>query len=490
MGIENVDWGTKLGEGTFGAVYPTLDGKYVFKKCTSEEGDCFEAGLTEISVTNSLKGHPNIIKIKGIYSDDDIDGYFMKRYPYSLEDIYRDKMKLSRVKSIFYKIAIGIHHAHSKFIAHADIKPANILIDKNDNIAIADWGSAILFKYNQEIGKSTQIQTLLYRAPEVLLGDYWFTEKIDIWSLGILLIQLITGKRFITSSSEEGQLKKIVKIFGSINEDNWMGVTKLGNYELIRDINGGQDRLVFDKITKDEVLLDLLNNMLMLNPEDRFDITQVINHEFFNDLRKGEFLPTDNIENISLIKQLNFNEYSPVMIKYINTFNINYYSTPNTCILSILYYNYVKSIYNIAEKYNKLCAVSCIYLAQKFSEQGGASLDDLESYSGFSKDLILKSSKKTFEWLEYDLYVATPDLYLTFIKKICGYRKEQQIIKLTSNLIFESVEERDFYSYSYHELALSSFYIITPYRIAKKLTDNNIKNCVKFLMGCKLNKIQ
>jgi len=98
------------------------------------------------------------------------------------------KRDLKEAISIIYEVAKGLKHAHEKKIVHADIKHANILI-KDGKIKISDWG---LSKVKR--GKSLSISALTpeYAAPEQILGR--IDERTDIWQLGVVFYELVTGK--------------------------------------------------------------------------------------------------------------------------------------------------------------------------------------------------------------------------------------------------------------------------------------------------------
>ena len=98
------------------------------------------------------------------------------------------KRDLKEAISIIYEVAKGLKHAHEKKIVHADIKHANILI-KDGKIKISDWG---LSKVKR--GKSLSISALTpeYASPEQILGR--IDERTDIWQLGVVFYELVTGK--------------------------------------------------------------------------------------------------------------------------------------------------------------------------------------------------------------------------------------------------------------------------------------------------------
>lgn len=104
-------------------------------------------------------------------------------------------LKLDLAKSIIYQVLSGLKYLHENKIIHRDMKPANILMDKSEiRYKIADFGVA-----TEVIGKNsnthrTNTGTPWYMAPEVIKNEA-YSYSIDIWAVGCILYELISGKR-------------------------------------------------------------------------------------------------------------------------------------------------------------------------------------------------------------------------------------------------------------------------------------------------------
>lgn len=89
---------------------------------------------------------------------------------------------------------------HKHAILHRDLKPHNILISKEGKVKIADLGLARVCSFPLET-MSKEIETLWYRAPELLLGTKRYGEGVDVWSIGCIFYELVEGRALFISDS-------------------------------------------------------------------------------------------------------------------------------------------------------------------------------------------------------------------------------------------------------------------------------------------------
>ena len=155
---------------------------------------CSKNSFLEAQILKKLD-HPNILKIIGYYHDTS-KNYLILEYLSNgdLLNFLKRIIKLPEktAAGVMQQILSAVNYCHDKGIVHRDIKPENILIDtigkKGIHCKLADFDSAgILDKTETGV-----YGTLYYTAPEVFDGKY--DEKVDIWSCGVMMYQLITGK--------------------------------------------------------------------------------------------------------------------------------------------------------------------------------------------------------------------------------------------------------------------------------------------------------
>lgn len=166
--------------------------------------------LNELEVLQSLD-HPNIVKLYEFY-EDDFNFYLVTEYLAGGElfEYIVSKQYLSEPKAAHFlkQTLSALDYIHSKGIIHRDLKPQNLVLDKESDgaiLKIIDFDTSIRIHTNQYL---TNDATFLYTAPEILKNSN-FNQKSDMWSLGVILYILISGKQPFNSDSEE-EMKKLI----------------------------------------------------------------------------------------------------------------------------------------------------------------------------------------------------------------------------------------------------------------------------------------
>ena len=155
-----------------------------------------------------MKPHKNIVTIYGLKAvDEDKCGVFMEYFPAdSLEDriIQMGKLTLKDTKEIMLQVCAAAHHFHSEGIIHRDLKPMNILLGKDGLVKVTDFGIARIYK-KEKFCDTEILGTAGYAAPEQF-GFFQTDEKADVYSIGVILNKMLTGK-MPTEELYQGDIK-------------------------------------------------------------------------------------------------------------------------------------------------------------------------------------------------------------------------------------------------------------------------------------------
>ncbi|KIX00786.1 uncharacterized protein Z518_09851 [Rhinocladiella mackenziei CBS 650.93] len=195
--------GKPLGKGKFGRVYLARERSSgfvcalkVLHKSELQQGKIEKQVRREIEIQSNLR-HPNILRLFGHFHDS-------KRVFLILEfagkgELYKHLRKEHRFpewKAAQYiaQMAAALKYLHKKHVMHRDIKPENILVGIHGEIKISDFGWSVHAPNNR---RQTMCGTLDYLPPEMLKpgsSDNFYTEKVDLWSLGVLTYEFLVGE--------------------------------------------------------------------------------------------------------------------------------------------------------------------------------------------------------------------------------------------------------------------------------------------------------
>ncbi|KAF2072403.1 hypothetical protein CYY_006278 [Polysphondylium violaceum] len=276
---------SKIGEGISGSVYKAIkkDTNQMvalknFKGWTEKD----RASREECSLLIQLRHIPYITPIIDICTNLESSEQVIV-FPYFEHDLSgllsENRLSIPQVKCYFLQLLEGIDQVHKSGVMHRDIKAANILINNKGSLFIGDLGTAT--SYLKRSVFSSKVVTLWYRAPELLLGATQYGPEVDMWSVGCVLIELVTSRNFLPGSSEQQQLEAICKLCGTPSEENWAGVSNLANYNQISHLPlyPSKLRTVFKNFSND--FLELLEGLLTLNPKKRLTAEQALASPFF-----------------------------------------------------------------------------------------------------------------------------------------------------------------------------------------------------------------
>ena len=256
-----------LGKGAFGQVYLVVsgDGHQYAAKCmtsTRKSGEQLhrknqESFMNEIRLLSSLE-HPNIVRYYDTASKDNI-GYIIMEYVPGGSLLDFKKLAGSITEEMAGNFIVhalrGIGYLHEHNVIHLDVKSANLLIDVEGVVKVADFGCGVIFDESNAKGPANG--TILFMAPEVLTRrSYSFAS--DIWSLGCTLIEMLFGLLWNPKLEDNGELQLMHHLRNQFSN----GVTPLSC------VGEG-------KVSKS--CRQFLEKCLQLSPEDRLTASQLLN---------------------------------------------------------------------------------------------------------------------------------------------------------------------------------------------------------------------
>nr|CAD7569235.1 unnamed protein product [Timema californicum] len=243
------------------------------------------SALREICLLKELK-HKNIVRLYDVlhsdkkltlvfeHCDQDLKKYF---------DSLNGEIDPDIVKSFMYQLLRGLAFCHSHNVLHRDLKPQNLLINKNGELKLADFGLARAFGIPVKC-YSAEVVTLWYRPPDVLFGAKLYTTSIDMWSAGCIFAELANaGRPLFPGSDVDDQLKRIFKLLGTPSEETWSGISQLPDYKPFPMYHPSMSfSQVVPKLNSKG--RDLLQRLLVCNPALRMAAEEAMTHPYFSDL--------------------------------------------------------------------------------------------------------------------------------------------------------------------------------------------------------------
>lgn len=306
--ISNYIQMSKLGEGTFGEVSKAecrVTGQIVALKkiLMHQEKDGFPVtALREIKLLKMLS-HPNVLKLEEMAMERDRSQGKKKATVYMVTP-YMDhdlsgllenpsvNLTEAHLKCYMLQLLEGLAYLHKSKILHRDMKAANLLINNEGNLQIADFGLARPYddsppregvRGNGEATRAytTVVVTRWYRPPELLLQLRHYTPAIDIWGVGCVFGEMFKKRPILPGNSDLNQLHLIFDLVGSPTEINMPGWTSLPGCEGVKTFKHRHPTI--DQTFRDEgsEFIKLLKDLMMLDWRKRISAMEALQHTYF-----------------------------------------------------------------------------------------------------------------------------------------------------------------------------------------------------------------
>jgi len=281
----------KIGEGTYGVVYKAKDrvtGEIIALKkirLEAEDEGIPSTAIREISLLKELQ-HANIVRLYDVvhterkltlvfeYLDQDLKKYL---------DVCDGGLEPSIMKSFLYQLLRGVAYCHHHRVLHRDLKPQNLLINREGELKLADFGLARAFGIPVR-SYTHEVVTLWYRAPDVLMGSRKYSTPVDVWSIGCIFAEMANGRPLFAGTSENDQLDRIFRLLGTPNTDVYPQINDLPDYKPDFAVYERPANLSAMVPAMDANGCELLLHMLQYDPAQRISAQDAMSHPYFDDL--------------------------------------------------------------------------------------------------------------------------------------------------------------------------------------------------------------
>lgn len=262
--------------------------------------------LNEIMALRLLSPHPNIVPFLGLFlpTADPMPGGLSLAFHYCPLDLYmllekrETLLPIHICKTMTKDILNAVKHCHAHGILHRDVKPGNLLLSSKGHVQLGDFGlakpSPSLLTNNDEMMSSVQpgatgtkgLCTLYYRPPEILLGGSANHPSVDMYSVGLVVAELLTGRVLFKGESVLDQLGRVCSVLGTPTATHWPEANQLPDFGKVTFHKKAPQSLVhvIPRVTEVPYLQDWLSRLICLDPVKRFSAERALQDKWFTAL--------------------------------------------------------------------------------------------------------------------------------------------------------------------------------------------------------------
>ena len=285
-----------IGYGAYGFVCSAKDtqtGEFVAIKKIPKVFDDLIDGKRILRETKLLPflDHENIMSLKDLMRPREGYASYKDLYLVSelmetdLHQVIRSKQPLSEehIQYFSFQMFRSLKYMHSAGVLHRDLKPGNLLVNANCDLKVCDFGLArgglVDVMKPQEL--TDYVITRWYRPPELLLMCH-YSQAVDVWSAGLILIELVNRKPAMPGKDYIHQLTLITDLIGTPTEDDLTFVTSSEANTYLKGLQKKPKKPLQSIMPKaSKALVDLVAGCLEFNPHKRLTAERVLQHPYF-----------------------------------------------------------------------------------------------------------------------------------------------------------------------------------------------------------------
>ncbi|OSD05535.1 kinase-like protein [Trametes coccinea BRFM310] len=285
----------ELGSGAYGFVISAADeisGEPVAIKMVTralEKVALAKRVLREITLLRHF-AHENITGLIDVDCTPDLSEIyiFMEPMEADLHQIIKSGQPLTNehVQYFVYQVFRGMKYIHSASVVHRDLKPGNLLVNADCELKICDFGLSRGFNSAPDDNPTMMteyVATRWYRAPEIMLVYKAYNTPIDVWAIGCIMAELLTGKPLFKGKDYVDQLNKILDVLGTPDDAVVSRIASPKAQAYMRSLPL-KKKVPFEKLipTADPQAVDLLEKLLKFDPAERITVVDALEHPWLS----------------------------------------------------------------------------------------------------------------------------------------------------------------------------------------------------------------